>query len=818
MLQTIHVAPPKDHQVLQFAAEAGVDERDWRSTAHQVMDVAEEARRESERERECHGETDYVVAGLSSNVIAEHLTGRKAPPTAPVFFAWKSAAPPPQPESSTKEERARACRENVHTESSDYYTQFAGGEKTQRVPPPPDHNILENVTDHPTPVVYESVAHAQMVAAQKASEACHVSGSTSSLLKKDYRKSYAPGYFAWPVPEQFAETTAESHENVHTEYRDSYLENMAASSRAVRVPAPENHNVLGYEEDVDPTVWKSATMSQMSGAEQSTVDNVAGASSAFLAKDSNNLCPPGFFAWPVVPQVAQRSQQKGGDKGGHSEYADNFVGTAQVHQLQAPPIDHDVIVRCLDADQASQWQSVAQSQMEAAREAAAAATHGEGMSLDNANRDYRRSFAPDYFAWPVKNQKAERTVEATANVHTEYRDSFACSSGAGAVRVSAPADHIQLGTSAEELDPANWKSIATLQNEHDDQDLHKNGEDVVFKSQCASSTPSFFVWPKEKQTVSSKKATKSSRSCGYGDAICSEYDSKFVEIDVQNIRTSPVKVTQTIPVNTLDPSVWKSTTKCDMESSLRAGTAASDLQAAVSNLEEALDDKPMNFAWKPPPARKKDLAKEKEKEKEKKEGAGRKGQKLTTEARTSFIDWTPAVQEMHEHHLAEQESNTNTLGSTKRRDVKFAGVSETRSKFQSWSPILPRKADPTTFTSALVGCKTAASDTQISDSIIADSLIREDVKSLISASSSSTISSAASTQKSKENHSLSAKNTADSAMFSTDSLDNRSTATSSSSAASSRKWHTSDDINALRQTSRLGKTPTEECEIVSFVL
>ena len=744
------------------------------------------------RARAEHPEGDSVAAGLTSDVIAEHLTGRVGPPPAPVFFAWKGAPPIDQPEVHSQSQLLPFHkRENVHTETIDSYVNFVGGSKTQRVPPPADHNILENVTDHPTPIIYESVARSQMLETQKAKDAMKsgdVSGSTSELLKKDYRKSYAPGYFAWPVPEQFAEITLESHENVHTEYRDNFLQN-DTSCGAERVPPPCDHNVLGCEDNVDPAVWNSTAKAQMVSPAKTAPEKVAGASSAFLAKDDINLCPPGFFAWPVVPQVAQRSLNKDG-RNPHSEYSDNFIGTTQRHEIQPRPSDHSVIVECLDADQSAQWQSVAQRQMQEARECAA--NQEENISLEKAGLDYRHSFAPDYFAWPVKDQRAERSAEATANVHTEYKDNFVNDHAASAIRAPVPEDHIQLGSNSEDCNPTNWKSVASLQNESHEQDMHANGQDVVFKvNQTASSTPSFFVWPKSKQLP--EKKTKNARQYGYGDKISSEYDSKFVEIDVKTSRVIPVKVTQTIPVNEVDPSVWKSTTKSAMESSMMLNTDEDYVKSREVNREEVEDNKPMNFAWKPLPVRKKDST-----------SVSRKGPPLTTEQRTSFIDWNPKIHEMHECHLAEQESNISTLIPQKRRDVKFSGMSETQSRFKAWSPVLPRKATPTKSAPRLTG-STASAASSIQESDTTSKTDEDNVKSLISHSSSKSGGDVTGNSHGSKRSTTSINKyaaTADSAVFSTDSLENRSNATISS-VASSRQWHVADDINAKRNTSSL---------------
>ena len=845
---------------MTFAATAGssgghLDETDWQSTAQQQMEVAAQARHEAE----VTGEQAASTAGLSSDILAEHSTGRKGPPPAPVFFAWKNPPPTPPavPQESTEGERGGSLsrdRKNVHTESSDNYIPFPCSGKSTRVPPPADHNILENVTSHPTPVIYESVAHAQMVAAQQAAEkqaalslTSVVSGSTSSHLKKDYRKSFAPGYFAWPVPQQFPEITPESHENVHTEYRDNYPKKVATGEGTERMSAPKDHNVLGYVDTIDPTVWNSTATSQMLAAEELTSEeHVAGASSAFLAKDAMNLCPPGFFAWPVVAQTAKKSTQGRTNKNvPHSEYADRFLGTAQAHTIQAPPMDHDVIVGCLDADQSAQWQSEAQSQMQESEENAAK-HHGEELSLDKANGDYRRSFAPDYFAWPVKDQRAERTAEAASNVHTEYTDSYVHDVAGGVKRVAPPVDHIQLGTTSSEVNAANWKSVASLQNESSAEDYHANGQDIVFThNQSAQSTPSFFVWPKEKIPNNSLKST---RNCGYGDKVCSEYDSKFVEIDVQNIRTSPVKITQTIPVNdTVDPSIWQSTTQRDMETFLKAAAADSKLQSSTEvyahpshpesenngDSESSLDDKPMNFAWKP-------LAK-REMATEIAPVSTKKGSiKHTTEHRTNFVDWTPTVKDINEHHLAEQESNTNTLlpngkKVTKRREAKFAGESETHSKFQAWSPIVTKNATSMAApTSALSGCGATVQTRQTAaDRKTAEKMFQRRQEPLLAAAAAASAASstaASSTQSKvtsgssshhsrKEKTHFNAQETTDSAMFSTDSLNNCSMNNSStasvvssataskstiSSVASSRKWQVADDINNLRQASRLG--------------
>ena len=797
------MAPPRDHEILGFGSHDN-NESNWSSTMHAEQGDLEHARLQH---------VEGTPAGLSSQVIAEHLTGRKGPPPAPVFFAWSKPTPPPQ----RSEEEIKACHNNIHTETRDNYTQYSSMARAERVPPPMDHNILESVTDHPIPMVYESEARSQMIAAKKAREEMKsgdVSGSSSALLKKDYRKSYAPGYFAWPVPQQFAEKTIESHENCHTEYRDSYLSKN--NERTQRVQPPDDHNVLGYEDNIDPTVWSSVAQSQMQKLEESQCEEkVAGAPSAFLAKDHINLCPPGFFAWPVPPQPAQRSQNQ--NAGPRSEYSDNFQGVAQVHNIQRPPLDHDVIVGSVDADHASEWQSVAQSLMKDAKEKAQ--SHDEVLSLSVADRDYRRSFAPQYFAWPVKDQKAERTAEAASNVHTEYRDSFV-NNQSTTTRVPAPEDHIQLGSDSTEGSPENWKSIAHLQSEVTEEDMHSNGQDVQFKSQSVTSAPNFFAWPKEKLDKPAKSVSSKSKKYGYGGEICTEYDSKFIDHDVHNVHISPVKLTQTIPVNEVDPSVWKSTTKTDMESSIKSVEETTELRAPVTNLEKADYDKPMNFAWEPLPAMRS----------KRKLESSKKGPFLTTEHRLRYVDWTPEVKAIHEHHLAETESNTNTI--TPKKDVKFGGTSETKSKFQAWSPIVTRKGSRFATNryqgEAVDSClksidssrksidssqksndssRKSIDSSRKSNSEKASEMVEDEIKSRASISSRSASirsqdGSCHASQKSAENQ-LSAKNTVDSGVFSADSLDNRSLA--SSSVASSRRWHVSDDICALRQTSRLGK-------------
>lgn len=756
--------PPKDHDILTADT---TDERQWCSTSHLEMEASEKA-----LEDKAADDDRVIPAGLSSETLAvKHAGDTHADvggddKSAPVFFAWVDDKPSHQ----LTNEELEICHKNVHTESRDSYTAPPRSiEPSKRVPPPADHDILCGDTEVFSPIQYQSVAQEQMEEANRAQSAessQYISGSTSDFLKKDYRKSYAPGYFAWPVPQQFAETTEESKQNVHTEYRDSFVGYSGQNSSAsAKVAPPADHDVFGASNgssgNEEDDVWKSTSM-QMSTKKDGTAQTaVAGASSAFLAKDFDNPVPPGYFAWPVVPQAARRSS--GSKDNVHSEYRDNFVETSQqARQKVSPPRNNDIFAATGD-EEAPEWKTEASSQMEAAHDCPL----DRSMSSSAAGRDCRSSHAPDYFAWPVKEQKAVRSAESRQNVHTEYRDSFVQgSSPSQTVRAGAPEDRIVIGESLEDSNPVKWKS--TYQEQGEDIEKRSPSETDIettspMRHESSSSAPNFFVWPKQDDHSCSHVSKLPQREYGYGGGICSEYDSQFVEMDVASAHSPPVRITQTIPKNEVDASVWKSTTQLAMENSLSSGPPTPPHPLVFDDR-----DRPMNFAWAPVTIR--PLVERKPPKK----------QFLTTEHRTNFIDWSDKAREVNEHHLNEDVSSANTATARKRRNIKFSGSSETKSSYKAWSPIKSKKTNP--------------------PPVVASEDTKEESGSTQSRSSTST---------SKREDRIERGDGLNSTGFSKDSLDQHSTTSShlkstASSMSSGRKWLPIDDLQARKHVTRLG--------------